>query len=96
LSFLGDRLRRESGRSAAARESHDLLAVIEASQSDLQRAAAELADRFFAEKPRDFGERVSSWLRDWTKEQSPSVAEELVDGGRARPTKLQPETSGNE
>lgn len=83
LSFLGDRLRRESGRSAAARESHDLLAVIEASQSDLQRAAAELAERFFSEKPRDFGERVSSWLRDWTTDQSPSVAEELVDGGRA-------------
>jgi len=82
LSFLGDRLRQDCGRSAAAREGHDLLAVIEASQSDLQRAAVELADRFFSEKPRDFGGRISSWLREWTEQQSPSVAGELVDAER--------------
>jgi CHAD domain-containing protein len=83
LSFLGDRLRQESGPSPTAREGHELLAVIEASQSDLQRAAAELADRFFAEKPRDFGGRVSSWLQEWTEENSPSVAEKLVDSDAA-------------
>ncbi|MEY2427542.1 MAG: hypothetical protein QOJ40_427 [Verrucomicrobiota bacterium] len=79
LSFLGDRLRQEGSRSAAAREGHGLLAVIEASQSDLQRAAAELADRFFSEKPHDFGDRVSAWLQEWTEAPSSSVAEELVD-----------------
>ena len=80
LSFLGDRLRQDHGHSAAEREGHNLLAVIEASESDLQRAAAELADRFFSEKARDFGARVASWLKDWTEEHSPSIAGELAAG----------------
>jgi hypothetical protein len=80
LSFLGDRLRQDRGHSAADREAHNLLAVIEASESDLQRAAAELAERFFSEKPRAFGARVASWLKDWTEEHSPSIADELVTG----------------
>jgi CHAD domain-containing protein len=80
LSFLGDRLRQDRGRSAAEREAHNLLAVIEASESDLQRAAAELAERFFSEKARNFGTRVASWLKDWTEESSSSIADELAAG----------------
>jgi CHAD domain-containing protein len=80
LSFLGDRLRQDRGHSAAEREAHNLLAVIEASESDLQRAAAELAERFFSEKPRNLGARVASWLKDWTEESSPSIADELAAG----------------
>ena len=88
LSFLGDRLRREdrsaNGRirrreqSAWQRESHKLLAVIEVSQGDLQRGAAELAEHFFAERPRDFGARVATWLKDWENETSSSLAQALV------------------
>lgn len=78
LGFLGDRLRKEHGRSEWQREGHKLLAVVEVSQGDLQRGAAELAERFFAERPRDFGSRVAGWLDDWTKADSPSVAEALV------------------
>jgi CHAD domain-containing protein len=78
LSFLGDRLRREDQQSAWEREGHKLLAVIEVSQCDLQRGAAELAEHFFAERPRDFGARLASWLKDWEKENAPSIAEELV------------------
>ena len=78
LSFLSDRLRREDQQSAWEREGHKLLAVIEVSQCDLQRGAAELAEHFFAERPRDFGARLASWLKDWEKESAPSVAEELV------------------
>jgi CHAD domain-containing protein len=88
LSFLGDRLRGED-RSATGRirrgeqsewerEGHKLLAVIEVSQGDLQRGAAELAEHFFAERPRDFGARVASWLGDWENKTSPSLAEALV------------------
>jgi CHAD domain-containing protein len=79
LSFLGDRLNQESGRSQFKRESHELLAVIEASASDLQRGAADLAERFFSERPRDFGRRLAGWLDDWTDTKSASVAEELVN-----------------
>lgn len=88
LSFLGDRLRRED-RSADGqirprqqspweREGHKLLALIEVSQGDLQRGAAELAEHFFAERPRDFGARLASWLEDWENKTSPSIAEALV------------------
>jgi CHAD domain-containing protein len=78
LSFLGERLRREDQKSGWQREGHKLLAVIEVSQGDLQRGAAELADHFFAERPRDFASRVEGWLQEWKKESAPSVAEALV------------------
>ncbi len=78
LSFLGDRLRGGDQKSEWEREGHKLLAVIEVSQGDLQRGAAELAEHFFAERPRDFGARVASWLKDWENETAPSLVEELV------------------
>ena len=78
LSFLGERLRREHGKSQWQREGQKLLAVIEVSQADLQRSAAELAERFFTERPRDFGSRLASWLETWASETSPSLAEALV------------------
>jgi CHAD domain-containing protein len=78
LSFLGERLRREHGKSKWQREGHRLLAIIEVSQTDLQRDAAELAEHFFAERPRDFGSRVTSWLQDWQGKSSHSLAEALV------------------
>src|SRR5947207_1002354 len=78
LSFLGDRLRGGDQKSEWEREGHKLLAVIEVSQGDLQRGAAELAEHFFAERPRDFGDRIAGWLKDWESEIAPSLAEALV------------------
>ena len=78
LSFLVERLRNERGKSEWQREGHKLLAVIEVSQSDLQRGAAELAEHFFAERPRDFGCRVTSWLQEWEGKSSHSLAKALV------------------
>jgi CHAD domain-containing protein len=78
LTFLGERLRQEKGPSAWEREGHKLLAVLEVSESDLQRAAADLAERFFAERPRDFGARLDTWLDEWTAARPSSVAEALV------------------
>jgi CHAD domain-containing protein len=78
LSFLGDRLRRNDQKSEWEREGHKLLAVIEVSQGDLQRGAAELAEHFFAERPRDFGDRIASWLKDWENDAAPSMLEKLV------------------
>ena len=78
LSFLGDRLRREGRQSEWEREGQKLLAVIEVSQGDLQRGAAELAEHFFAERARDFGARVAGWLEDWENHTPPSIAEALV------------------
>jgi CHAD domain-containing protein len=78
LSFLGDRLRGGNQKSEWEREGHKLLAVIEVSQEDLQRGAGELAEHFFAERPRDFGDRIASWLENWENETAPSLAEALV------------------
>jgi CHAD domain-containing protein len=78
LTFLGERLRQEKGPSSWEREGHKLLAVLEVSESDLQRAAADLAERFFAERPRDFGARLDIWLDAWTAARPSSVAEALV------------------
>jgi CHAD domain-containing protein len=78
LSFLGERLRSEHGKSEWQREGHKLLAVIEVSQSDLQRGSAELAEHFFAERPRDFGSRVLSWLQEWEGKSSHSLSKALV------------------
>ena len=78
LSFLGARLRSEHGKSKWQREGHRLLAVIEVSQADLQRGASELAQHFFAERPRDFGCRIATCLQDWDGKSSHSLAEALV------------------
>lgn len=78
LTFLADRLYRDAGDTSWKREAHKLLAVLEVSQSDLQRAAADLAERFFVERPRDFGQRLDTWLDEWTAAKSTSVAEALV------------------
>jgi len=79
LSFLADRLRHEPERADWQREGRELLAVIEASQSDLQRGAADLGERFYAERPRDFGARIAAWLDEWSSAESASVADALVD-----------------
>jgi CHAD domain-containing protein len=86
LGFLGDRLRREHGRSEWQREGQQLLGVIEASQSDLQRGATDLGERFYTERPRDFGSRIASWLDNWIVDKSPSLADALVNGVSLSPS----------
>jgi CHAD domain-containing protein len=78
LSFLGERLRGEEGKSQWQREGQKLLAVIEVGETDLQAGATELAERFFVESPRDFGKRIAGWLDSWAKTSSESLAEQLV------------------
>ena len=79
LDFLAERMRQEPEETAWQREGHELLAVIEASQSDLQRGAGDLAERFYSERPRDFGARVAAWLERWATTNSPSNAGTLVN-----------------
>jgi len=78
LNFLGERLRSENGESDWQREAQKLLTVIETSQKDLQRDATELGQHFFAERPRDFGSRLTSWLTAWEGRASPSLSVALV------------------
>jgi CHAD domain-containing protein len=74
LTFLGERVSADQGDGGWRREGDKLLAVIEVSQQDLQRGAADLAERFFAERPRDFGARVMIWLEEWHGSRPGSVA----------------------
>jgi CHAD domain-containing protein len=78
LTFLGERISTDQGNGGWRREGDKLLAVIEVSQQDLQRGAADLAERFFAERPRDFGARVKSWLEEWHGSRPGSVAVALA------------------
>ena len=86
LDFLAERMRQEPDETTWQREGHELLAVIEASQSDLQRGAGDLAERFYSERPRDFGARVAAWLERWAVSNSPSKADTLANNnpGTAR------------
>jgi Uncharacterized conserved protein len=77
LHFLGDRLRSKALR-ASQREARELIAVIEASEVELQKRGTDLAEHFFEERPRDFGDRLASWLQQWIKGEAPSVADALV------------------
>jgi len=40
-------------------------AVIEATEVELQNRGLDLAERFFEERPRDFGHRLGAWLQQW-------------------------------
>jgi CHAD domain-containing protein len=75
LHFLGERLRRDDGQ---AEETGELVAVIEASEVELQNRGVDLAERFFEERPRVFGHRLGTWLQQWLKGEAPTVADALV------------------
>ena len=79
LSFLKARLQQEfDNEPADDAERQELFGVIEASEADLQQDAADLAEHFYAARPRDFGDQIASWLDDWCDNKSASVADALV------------------
>ena len=77
LCFLGERLRRDDGQTPG-QETHELVAVIETSEVELQNRGLDLAERFFDERPRAFGHRLGTWLQHWFKGEAPTVADALV------------------
>ena len=77
LYFLGERLRC-NGAQPPPRETRELVAVIEASEVELQNRGIDLAERVFEERPRDFGHRLGTWLQQWLKGEAPTVADALV------------------
>jgi CHAD domain-containing protein len=77
LYFLGERLRRDDGQTSG-QETQELVAVIEASEMELQDRGVDLAERFFEERPRVFGHRLGTWLQQWLRGEAPTVADALV------------------
>jgi CHAD domain-containing protein len=75
LSFLADRLRGErEWRKAFV----DLLGTIKRSQAELERDGMEIAERFFAERPRDFALLIENWFEDQESANSSSIAQLLI------------------
>jgi len=50
----------------------------EATEVELQNRGLDLAERFFEERPRDFGHRLGIWLQQWLRGEAPTVADALV------------------
>jgi CHAD domain-containing protein len=80
LHFLGERLRRHDS-NPSPQEACVLVAVIEASEVELQKRSVDLAAHFFDERPRDFGNRLGGWLLHWIKGEAPTVADALICKG---------------
>ena len=78
LTFLADRLRPERGEPNWRKQDDELLDAIENSQAELQRDAAELTERFFAERPSEFGRLIKEWFKDAQHAESVSIARELA------------------
>ncbi len=78
LSFLADRLRRERGEREWRKRYRDLLAVIQSSQVELEHDGMEIAERFFAERPRNFALLVEKWFDDEEHADSASIAQLLI------------------
>ena len=78
LTFLADRLRPERREPNWRKQDDELLAAIENSQAELQRDAAELTERFFAERPSEFGRLIKKWFEDARHAESASIARELA------------------
>ena len=79
LIFLADRLRLERREKHWGKQDDELLATIEASETALRRDGIELADRFFAERPRKFRRHIDEWFKDRRHADENQVAEALVN-----------------
>jgi len=78
LSFLRARLLTGAGKATWQRQAEELGGVVETSEEDLRCKALDLAEHFFAERPRDFGAHVREWLGNWGRKEKPSLAEQLL------------------
>src|SRR2546423_2484830 len=72
LYFLGERLRRDDGQTPG-QETHELVAVIEASEVELQDRGVDLAERFFEERPRAFVHLLCTSSHQWLLGGMPTV-----------------------
>ncbi len=64
LAFLAERLR-TAGGTRRKRGGRALGALIEAREEELQRMAVTLGERFYAQRSRDFGRRISEYFAEW-------------------------------
>jgi len=78
LAFVADRL--SSIGSARKHGDRVLNALIDSRKKELKRTAIALGERFYAERPRQFAQRLSQYFSEWelTKARCPSSADRTV------------------
>lgn len=64
LAFLADRLR-TTGGTRSKRGGRALGGLIATRQKELQRTASALGERFYAQRARDFGDRLTEYFAEW-------------------------------
>ena len=78
IKCLTDRLHLEQRETHWGKQDDELLKAAENIETALQRDGVELAERFFAERPRDFGAYIDELFADRRHASENNLAEELV------------------
>ena len=78
LTFLAEWLRCQRSESHWGKQDDALLAVIETSETELQRDGIEIAERFLAEDRAKFGARIAKWIDKWPRTRANPAAEALI------------------
>lgn len=86
LAFLEQRLIKHSRKGKADHAAEALSELIGLREKELQRTAAALGERFYAEKPGKFARRISRYFEEWEMGKTGHVSQvkEIARGGTAR------------
>lgn len=74
LAFLEQRLIKHSKKGEDDRAAEALSELIGLREKELQRTAAALGERFYAEKPKAFARRISEYFEEWEMAQAGHVS----------------------
>lgn len=87
LAFLEQRLIKHSRKGKADRAAEALSELIGLREKELQRTAAALGERFYAEKPKAFARRISHYFEEWgmAKAGHVSAVQEIARAATTRP-----------
>lgn len=67
LCFVAERLQAIAGSTRSRRGQRALEALIDSREKDLQRTAMALAERFYAENPKQFSDRIAEYFDEWER-----------------------------
>lgn len=74
LAFLEQRLIKHSRKGKADQAAEALSELIGLREKELQRTAAALGERFYAEKPKTFARRISHYFEEWEMAKAGHIA----------------------
>ncbi len=80
LAFLETRLIKHKRHGADDRAASALSELIGLREKELQRTAAALGERFYAERPKEFARRISEFFEDWSVVNETSEPHQRANG----------------